>query len=143
MKGLVTLALVVVLGIPRIAGAQHVQEYTEAEKWVLTEQQLIQALQSPIEAVRVQSLKNAILFATLYRDKVDLSDAVDAIRTTCEDDRHASHRKLALAALQAIGNRKAKEYVAEHATATEAEEGRFVVASVLNEYYLARGTALD
>ena len=79
----------------------------------------------------------SVNFATLYRDKVDLGNAVGAIREVYEEDGQAN-RKLALAALQAIGNNRTTTYLARHVTAEESEEGRVVMASVLNDFYLSR-----
>ncbi len=135
MKTIAVFAVVLLLGLP--AQAQEVDSYTEAQQWRLAEMQLTQSLESPIENVRTQALKNAIIFATLYRDKVDLGNAVGAIREVYEEDGQAN-RKLALAALQAIGNNRATTYLARHVTAEESEESRIVMASVLTDFYLSR-----
>ncbi len=137
MRIIVAFAWVLLLGLPTLAQAQDVNTYTEAQQWRLAEVQLAQSLESPIENVRAQALKNAIIFATLYRDKVDLGNAVGAIRAVYEEDGRAN-RKLALAALQAIGNNRATTYLARHVTAEESEESRIVMASVLNDFYLLR-----
>ena len=137
MRIIVVFAWVLLLGLPTLAQAQDVEPYTEAQQWRLAEVQLTQSLESPIENVRTQALKNAIIFATLYRDKVDLGNAVGAIREVYEEDGRAN-RKLALAALQAIGNNRAIIFLARYVTAEESEEGRIVMASVLNDFYLSR-----
>ncbi len=137
MRTIVALALMLLLGLPTLAQAQKVESYTETEQWRLAEVQLAQSLESPIDNVRKQALKNAIIFATLYRDKADLSKAVGAIRVVYEEDGQAN-RKLALAALQAIGNNRAATYLARYVTAEESEESRVVMASVLNDFYLSR-----
>lgn len=98
---------------------------------------MAQSLESPIENVRTQALKNAIIFATLYRDKADLGNAVGVIREVYEEDGQTNH-KLALAALQAIGNYQTTTFLARYVTAEESEEGRVVMASVLNDFYLSR-----
>ncbi|MFQ5568528.1 MAG: hypothetical protein ACE5G0_02570 [Rhodothermales bacterium] len=137
MKTLVALALMMLLGLPIVAHAQDA--YTPIEKWRLSEVQLVKSLQSPVDNVRTQSLKNAIIFATLYRDKLDLGQAVDAIRDVYEDDdEHASNRKLALAALQAIGGPRASSFVARRATLAETDESRILMVTVLNGYYQAK-----
>ena len=137
MRIIVAFAWVLLLGLPTLAQAQDVKSYTEAQQWRLAEVQLAQSLESPIENVRAQALMNAIIFATLYRDKVDLGNAVGEIRALYEDDGRAN-RKLALAALQAIGNNRTTTFLARHVTAEESEESRIVMASVLNDFYLAR-----
>ena len=137
MRTIVALALMLLLGLPTLAQAQKVESYTETEQWRLAEVQLARSLESPIDNVRTQALKNAIIFATLYRDKVDLRNAVGAIREVYEEDGQAN-RKLALAALQAIGNYQTNTFLARYVTAEESEEGRVVMASVLNDFYLSR-----
>ena len=118
MRIIVAFAWVLLLGLPTLAQAQDVNSYTEAQQWRLAEVQLVQSLESPIENVRAQALRNAIIFSTLYRDKVDLGNAVGTIRALYEDDGRAN-RKLALAALQAIGNNRATTYLARHVTAED------------------------
>ena len=140
MRTIVTLALMLLLGLPTLAQAQKVESYTETEQWRLAEVQLAQSLESPIDNMRKQALKNAIIFATLYRDKVDMSKAVGVIRVVYEEDGQAN-RKLALAALQAIGNYQTTTFLSRYVTDEESEEGRVVMASVLNDFYLARTSA--
>ncbi len=137
MRIIVAFAWVLLLGLPTLAQAQDVDSYTEAQQWRLAEVQLVQSLESPIENVRAQALRNAIIFSTLYRDKVDLGNAVGASRALYEDDGRAN-RTLALSALQAVGNNRATTYLARHVTAEESEESRVVMASVLNDFYLSR-----
>ncbi len=137
MRTIVALALMLLLGLPTLAQAQDVESYTEAKQWRLAQVQLAQSLESPIDNVRKQALRNAILFATLYRDKVDMSRAVGVIRVVYAEDGPAN-RKLALAALQAIGNYQTTTFLSRYVTDEESEEGRVVMASVLNDFYLAR-----
>ena len=141
MKSIAMLVLVLLLGLPIAAHAQDRVSYTPETKWRYIELQLVETLESSVDGVRTQSLKNAVIYATLYRDQVDLSSAVSAIRTVYEDD--ASNRKLALAALQAIGSEWAKHYVARHVPKAELEESRLVMATVLTEYYAEKIAALE
>ena len=138
MKTLTVFTLLLLLGLPTLAHAQKGNLYTEGQKWQLASLQMVSSLESSIDDVKTQSLKNAIIYATLYRDKVDLSGAVSALRTVYEKDKRANHRKLALAALQAIGNNRAADYLARHVTDAESDEGRLVMVSVLNDFYLSR-----
>ncbi len=141
MKSIAMLVLVLLLGLPIAAHAQGRVSYTPETKWRYIELQLVETLESSVDGIRSQSLKNAVIYATLYRDQVDLSSAVSAIRTVYEDD--ASNRKLALAALQAIGSEWAKHYVARHVPKAEVEESRLVMATVLTEYYAEKIAALE
>ncbi len=143
MKSIAMLVLVLLLGLPIAAHAQSRVSYTPETKWRYIELQLVETLKSSVDGIRAQSLKNAVIYATLYRDHVDLSSAVRAIRTVYEDDERASNRKLALAALQAIGSEWAKHYVARHVPKAELEESRLVMATVLTEYYAEKIAALE
>ena len=143
MKSIAMLVLVLLLGLPLAAHAQDRLFYTPETKWRYIELQLVETLESSVDGIRTQSLKNAVIFATLYRDQVDLSRAVSAIRTVYEDDERASNRKLALAALQAIGSEWAKDYVARHVPKAEVEESRLLMATVLTEYYAEKIAALE
>lgn len=138
MKTIAVLTFIVMFGAPALAQAQAVDGYTDAQKWKLATAQLVETLDMKIDDVKTQALKNAIIYATFYRDKVDLSDAVRGLRKVYEKDDHRAHRQLALAALQAIGNSRTTTYLARYVTDEESEEGRVVMASVLNDFYLSR-----
>lgn len=145
-KQLTTLVLVLLLAAPAIAqdrrsdAPQTVPLITEAEQWTLNRLQLVESLKSPITLVRTQSLKNAIVFATLYRDKINMNGAVGPIEEVFQADPDMANRKLALAALQAIGTSRARFYLA-HATPAEFDAGRALMVSVLSEFYTTRPTA--
>ncbi len=138
MKTFAVFALLLLFGLSTVAQAQEAQTYTDNQKWQLASLQLVESLESPIDDVKTQSLKNAIIYATLYRDKVNLSRAVPALRRVYEKDARSNHRKLALAALQAIGTNRAADYLARYVTDAESDEGRLVMVSVLNDFYLSR-----
>ena len=141
MKTTAALALVLLLGLPTLAHAQQNDAYSEEQMWQLASAQLVETLDAPISGVRTQALRNAIIYATLYRDKIDLGGAVRALRTVYERDEVHANRKLALAALQAIGGHTTNTYLARHVSSEEADQGRIVMASVLNDFYLARTSA--
>ena len=140
MKNLVAFALAFLLVAPVFA-QDTPAETTDEVRWVLATAQLEQSLENPQDAIRSQTLKNAIVLATLYTDKVDLSGTA---RSICKIYRNASskdHRNLALAALQAIGSTRAKDCTMRNTTPAQYEEGRLTVASVLNDFYDARMAA--
>lgn len=141
MKTFAALLLVLLLGLPTPAPAQDSKAYTDDEMWSLASEQLVKTLTSPYEGIQAQALKNTIIYATLYRDKVDLGDAVHVLRRIYEKDNDQSHRKLALAAMQAIGNLSATTYIDRNVTEEESKEGRIVLAAVLNDYYQGRSDA--
>lgn len=138
-----TLALLAAFAMPVIAQAQDSDTafHQSDRQWKLVAAQITSNLDMPNDNVRTQTLRNTIIFATLYRDKVDLRRCVPALRAVYEQDESATQRKLALAALTAIGGSGASNYLARHVHAAEAEEGRLVVASVLNEFFLSRDRA--
>ena len=135
----VVLALLV--ATPLAAQAQPDEPVTPEQKWMLVSTQLTENLNVPIDGIRTQTLKNTIVFATLYRDKVDMRRSERALRNVFETSPSSLNRKLAVAALQAIGNPYTADYLARNVTSAETEESRFLVASVLNEYYLSRADA--
>ena len=141
MRTAIVVAAVVLASIPAIAQAQQQAVYTEDERWVLNELQLIESLQSPIDGVREQALRNAIVFATLYRQQTELGQAVPALQAVYATDVQAQNRKLALAALQAIGSNQTRRFLARSVSDQESEEGRALVATVLSEYYAGRASA--
>ena len=141
MKTFAAFALLLLFTLPTMAQAQDTRAYTEDQKWQLAAAQLTASLEASIDDVKTQALKNAIIYATLYRDKIDLSGSVPALRTIYEKDTRAEHRKLALAALQAIGNARTADYLARHVSEAESEEGRIVMAAVLNDFYQSRSNA--
>lgn len=110
-------------------------------RWTLATEQIKLSLDSPNEMIRMQTLKNMIVMATLYRDKVDMSVHTKLIRETYEESTSRGQRKLALAALQAIGGYRAFDYIERNASPADFEEGRMVVASVLNDYFTGRNVS--
>lgn len=141
MKSVIVFATAVLFALPGLAHAQDSGFYTEGERWVLNELQLVESLQSPIDGVRTQALRNAIIFATLYRDHTSLDGALDALRLVYEADVRPENRKLALAALQSLAHESTRRYLARRVTVEESDEGRALVATVLNDYYSARAAA--
>lgn len=143
MLRIIALALLVGFAMPVVAQAQgsDTELHQSDRQWKLVAAQITSNLEMPIDNVRTQTLRNTIIFATLYRDKVDLRRCFTALRSVYENGANTTQRKLALAALTAIGSSGASNYLARHVHAKEAEEGRLVVASVLNEFFLSRERA--
>ncbi len=136
MKTLFAFALAALLALP-VTAQERQQEISDDVKWTLVAAQIKVSLENDQDAVKTQTMKNAIVLATLYRDKVDLSGSVQALRKTHLNATSSNHRRLALAALQAIGTNRAQDHVARNATPEQYDESRLVVASVLNDYYVA------
>lgn len=96
--------------------------------------QLTRSLDSPLDMVRAQTLKNAVVFGTLYRDKADLSQAVPKIAQLAEADDNLQNRRLAIAALKAIGSARATRHLTRLDEMHE-DEYRDLVAGIISEYY--------
>ena len=138
MKRLAIFLLVVFCVAPVFAQVPVTPPTPETVRWTLVSEQIKRSLESPNEQIRVQTLKNTIVMATLFRDKVDMAVHMKRIRRAHEEAYSRSERKVALAALQAIGGYRAFDYMERNASPAEFEEGRMVLASVLNDYYNSR-----
>ncbi len=135
MKKLLSLYLLVLFAVPVLAQDSTPMLADETVRWNLVIAQLETSLDSEYQSVREQTLKNAIVLATLYRDKVDLADQRSLLRKVYEESKSSKNRKLSLALLQAIGGHRVQDFLARNATQAESDEGRLTVASVLNDYY--------
>ena len=142
MQKLAALFLTFLLVAPTLAQDRNPVVMDEKIRWTLTAEQIRVSLESTNEAVKTQTLKNVIVLATLYRDKIDMADQLRALRTMYQESGSTDHSNLARAAMLAIGSYRAYDYVARNATAQEVEEGRLLMASVLNEYYLTRSAGI-
>ena len=137
-KRTLLLALALTTGLSTAATAQINYDTMTPERWGAVAQQIVVSLDSPYQGVRVQNMKNAIYFATFYRDQIDLSQAVASMITICEDKKRAREHMVAYAALQAIGNGEAKQYLARRVTGEQAHEVRRMMLAVLDDYYAAK-----
>ncbi len=106
----------------------------ERIRWNLAAAQIEASLDSEYEFVRQQTLKNAIIIVTLYRDKIDLANQESLLNKIYNESESKNQRNLALALLQTIGGERAQDYMARHATQNESNEVRTVLASVLKDY---------
>lgn len=135
MKQLLAFCLLVLFAAPVLAQDSTPILSDETVRWNLAIAQLETSLDSEYQSVREQTLKNAIVLATLYRDKVDLAGQRSLLNKIYEESKSPKNRKLALALLQAIGSDRAQDFLARNTTQAEFDEGRLTVASVLNDYY--------
>ena len=141
MKKLAVFLLILFCATPVFAQEPVALANGDKIRWTLATEQIKLSLDSPNEMIRMQTLKNMIVMATLYRDKVDMSVHTKLIRETYEESTSRGQRKLALAALQAIGGYRAYDYIERNASPADFEEGRMVVASVLNDYFTGRNVS--
>lgn len=135
MKQLLAFCLLVLFAAPVLAQDSTPALANETVRWNLAIAQLETSLDSEYQSVREQTLKNAIVLATLYRDKVDLAGQRSLLHKIYEESKSPKNRKLAVALLQAIGGNRAQDFLARNTTQAEFDEGRLTVASVLNDYY--------
>ena len=136
MKQLLAFCLLVLFAAPVLAQDSTPVLANETVRWNLAIAQLETSLDSEYQSVREQTLKNAIVLATLYRDKVDLAGQRSLLHKIYEESKSPKNRKLAVALLQAIGGNRAQDFLARNTTQAEFDEGRLTVASVLNDYYI-------
>ncbi|MXW84218.1 MAG: hypothetical protein F4246_01405 [Rhodothermaceae bacterium] len=136
MKQLLAFSLLVLFAAPVLAQDSPPALANETVRWNLAIAQLETSLDSEYQSVREQTLKNAIVLATLYRDKVDLAGQRSLLHKIYEESKSPKNRKLAVALLQAIGGNRAQDFLARNTTQAEFDEGRLTVASVLNDYYI-------
>lgn len=141
MKPLLSFLAVFVLAFLPFSQAQaQAQTSSTYDSDILSQlaaKQVVLSLDSEYHHVRAQTLKNVIVFSTLYRDHVHLGSAVRAIANLAEVDSNDQNQRLAVAALRAIGSFRAKHYLTELDTLEE-DEYRLLVANVINEYHTKR-----
>lgn len=133
MKRILACIAIAALAITPIAEAQSIDMEGEDLVWELAAKQVVVSLDSDYAHVRSQTLKNVIVFSTLYREQVDLRPAVKFIAKVAKHDVSDQNRRLALAALQSVGTIRAKQHLAALQGIDE-DEYRTVIASVLSEY---------
>lgn len=136
MKSVQSILAFIVLAAVALVPAAQAQESTPYESdvfWQLAAKQVVVSLDSENSHVRMQTLKNVIVFSTLYRDRIDLGVAVDAIADVATNDEMSENRQLARAALQAVGSFRAKNHLAR-LQGIEDSEYRTLVAAVIVEY---------
>lgn len=126
------------LAVPALAQSEQADSPVRKHYWTLVSAQLGASLGPAESAVQPQALKNAIVFATLYRDKIRMQDHVRALQGIADSSPSRTNRRLAIAALQAIGNGRAVDYLSRHVSDAEAEAGRNLITSVLNELHQSR-----
>ncbi len=135
MKTLLSFCFTALIALPVFAqDAISLSHYDEI-RWDLAKEQIKTSLDSEYQSVREQTLKNAIVLVTLYRDKIDLTDEGSILRKIYAESKSADNRKLALALLHTIGGENVKEFLSQNSTNAESDEVRITLASVLNDYY--------
>ena len=135
MKNLFAFCFTALLAVPLVAQDVAPVLANEEIRWNLAIAQIETSLDSEYQSVREQTLKNAIIIVTLYRDKIDLTDQGSLLRKVYRESKSSSNRKLALALLQTIGGDRAQTFLARNTTEAESEEVRIILASVLNDYF--------
>jgi len=135
MKTLFSLCLGALLALPVFAQDVASLSHNDEIRWTLVTEQIKTSLDSEYQSVREQTLKNAIVIVTLYRDKIDLADERTLLRKIYAESESMQNRNLALALLHTIGGESVKQFLDQNSTDTEFEEVRMTLVSVLNDYY--------
>lgn len=135
MKTFVAFCLSVFLVLPVFAQDVGTILKDDHIRWSLVTAQIESSLESEYPTVREQTLKNAIVAVTLYRDKINLSNQEMLLRRVYEESKFPDHRELSLALLQAIGGTTAQDLLTHHTTEVEKDHVRAVLASVLRDYF--------
>lgn len=135
MRLLFTLSVALVLFVSASsAHAQNSRSYTDEEVFrQLVTIQMVESLQHPLDMVRSQTLKNAIVYSTLHRDRVDLVTVVSDIARVAREDEAPVNRRLAIAALRSIDSYRAGQHLARLEGMNDGEY-RTLVAGVIAEY---------
>ncbi|MEX0821286.1 MAG: hypothetical protein WD021_04000 [Rhodothermales bacterium] len=144
MKSLLSITFALLFGLASTAQAQSAQVQQVSDRDDVFRQlvtiQMVESLASPNAMIRNQTLKNAIVFNTLYPERADLYRVVSSIAAVAESDVSESNRRLAVAALRSIDSYRARQYLAEIDGMEDADFHR-LVAGVLTEYREARVNA--
>ena len=135
MKPFLALCLTALFVLPVFSQNVASIIHDETARWNLATAQIETSLDSKYQSVREQTLKNAIVIVTLYRDKIDLSEEGSILRKVYEEAESVHHRKLALALLYTIGGDRVQQYLDLNSTEAESEQVRITLASVLNDYF--------
>lgn len=142
MKSVLTLTCLLLFGFVATAQAGAQNRTSAPDQDVmrkLVSIQMIESLASPNAMIRNQTLKNVIVFSTLFPERAELNEAVSSIARVAKRDISDSNRRLAVAALQSIDSYRANRYLAEIEN-MQPNEVQTLVASVLTEYREARPT---
>ncbi len=134
MKYFFAFCFFILLSVPVFAQDATTILEDERIRWNLAAAQIEASLDSEYEFVREQTLKNAIIIVTLYRDKIDLANQESLLNKIYAESESEEHRNLALALLQTIGGERAQDYMNHEATQAEANQVRSVLATVLKDY---------
>lgn len=78
-----------------------------ASWWNALGRQLTNRVDKPYEEISVAELQNIIFFATHHKDNVKLNDAIPSLLEVFKNHEDPQYRLMSVAALNAIGNRKA------------------------------------
>ncbi|HET6566653.1 MAG TPA: hypothetical protein VFG50_01730 [Rhodothermales bacterium] len=133
MKRLLLLSLTLLITLPAFSQSPK-YPYGSDGWWRNVSNQTITILSSPVPSVRTQALKNCIYYVTYHPDRITLEKAVKPIIKLHQRDSDPYVRKLAVAALEAIGDMSAKRYLAMAVSPDEARASHQLIVEVLDEF---------
>ena len=106
----------------------------DATQWKHLSQQLTQSLDSPVAQIKLETLQHINFFATHYRDKIDLDEAVTTLIEIYENDTEEGFRILALTSLHAIGDRATMMYLSDTVQRESSPRVRALTLAALADY---------
>lgn len=133
--------LAIVMGCTSVAMAQNaLRPYADrdAEWWDNLELQLSEALKSPIEQVKVQTIRHIIFFSATYPDMAHMDRTVPQLLELYDTSDKEGLRVLSLAAIDAIGNDYAMRYLISRVEQEKSERVQRLTKAVLADYYKAK-----
>ena len=107
----------------------------KASWWNLLGRQLSHSIDKPSSEVSVGELQNIIYFASNHKDKVKLNDAIPGLLDVFKNHEDEQYRLMAVAAINAIGNRSAMLALKKAANAEASPRVKKIADAAVNNYF--------
>ena len=105
-----------------------------AQEGAQLSRQLILALDSPIDQIKLETLQLINFLAAFHSDEVDLTEAVPKLIEIYEIDATEGYRILALTGLHAMGERSVMRYLSETVRTERSPRVRALTLAALADY---------
>ncbi len=125
---------------PASTTAQAIRQM-DAVQWRHLSRQLTRSLDSPVAQIRQEAMQHINFFATHYGDRVDFTSAVPELLRIYDADATEGYRIMALAALHAIGDEGAMQYLRQAVQWERSERVRKLTLAALADH-VAQARAL-
>ncbi|MEM1125904.1 MAG: hypothetical protein AAGI71_04580 [Bacteroidota bacterium] len=133
-------ALMLTIGVNTAAAQGPYAEKSDAW-WAQLGDQLTESINSPVEQVKVQTIRHIIFFSANHSDKVNLDGTVPVLLRMYDGSADEKHRVLALAAIDAIGSNSAMEYLAQQVETERSEKVQRMMVAMLNNHFNGGGAS--